>query len=94
MARRCRPTLRLLVDDLQLKIPAPETALDYLEHPILNKAHGFARSLPKNQRRIEAIKDTLVYRFTHGRSRVATWQHENGPWPLGSLPITRIEPPA
>jgi hypothetical protein len=64
--------LRFLQQDLGLEIPPPEGALDQIEHPIMNKAHGFAPSHPKNQKLIEAIKDTLVYRFTHGRSRVAT----------------------
>jgi hypothetical protein len=73
LARRCRPTLRLLTDDLRLPIPPPEVTLDNLAHPVLKKAHGYAPSHPQNQIRIESITDTMVYRFTHGRSRVATW---------------------
>jgi hypothetical protein len=47
--------------------------LGELEHPILAKARELADSYPQAQERILSIKDAPIYRFTHGRYRVATW---------------------
>src|SRR6266487_1321872 len=70
--RRARPTLRCLAD-LGIDLPSAAVPLDDLEHPVLKKAADLAPAHPDNQIRIQAIEDTMVYRFTHGRHRVLTW---------------------
>lgn len=67
-----RPTMRLLAD-LEIELPPLTMDLAHVEHDALQKARGMAPSYPRNMIRIEAITDTLVYRYTVGRHRVATW---------------------
>jgi hypothetical protein len=44
MARRVRPTLRCLRDDLGQAIPRADTPLDEIEHPLLvSHARGLSR---------------------------------------------------
>jgi len=79
-----RPTLRCLVD-LKLELPGAASRLDDIQHPVLEKASELASAHPANQVRIQAIEDTMVYRFTHGRHRVLTWldQETNIVWICG-----------
>lgn len=83
--RRARPTFRCL-SDLGLSIPAAAIRLDDVDHPVLRKAAELAPAHPENQIRIQAIGDTMVYRFTHGRNRVLTWlEHDtNIVWVCGA----------
>jgi hypothetical protein len=71
--RHVRITYRCLYIDLHLDVPPAATDLGSIDHPIMAKARQFAAEYPANQIRIQAIRDTVVYRFTHGRDRVATW---------------------
>jgi hypothetical protein len=74
--RRVRPTIRCLAD-LGVDAGTPfNTRLGALDHPVIEKARGLAPSYPENQVRIQAIEDTMVFRFTHGRTRVLTWLEE------------------
>lgn len=77
-ARRVRLTWRCLYVDLEEECPPPETDLSTLEHPIVRKVRELAASYPANLVRIQEIRDTMVYRFTHGRMRVATWLDDAG----------------
>jgi hypothetical protein len=67
-----RPTLRLL-DDLAINCPPLTEDIGQIDHDVLTKARAMASSYPLNTIRINAVTDTLVYRFTAGRYRVCTW---------------------
>jgi hypothetical protein len=67
-----RATLRCLRDDLRLEVDGP-ALISEIDHPILEKAASFAPAYPQNVVRFQAIPETLVFRFTHGRARVLTW---------------------
>lgn len=74
--RRVRPTLECL-GDLGIGVPPAGTALDEVAHAVLEKGRELAPAHPANQVRIQAIEETLVYRFTHGRHRVITWLEQD-----------------
>jgi hypothetical protein len=75
-ARSVRITYRCLFIDLHLDLPPADMDIGAIDHPILRKAREFAGSYPQNTIRIQQIQDAMVYRFTHGRDRVATWLDE------------------
>jgi hypothetical protein len=54
-------------------MPGPDVQIGSLDVPILVKARSLAPSYPSNLIRIQEIRDTLVYRYTHGRQRVVVW---------------------
>jgi hypothetical protein len=65
--------------DLDLEMPSGDVPLGDVEHPIIRKACELVHSFPANTIRINAIRDEMVYRFTHGRHRVVAWlEHERG----------------
>ncbi len=71
--RETRPTIRCLTEDLGIELPPPEIDIGELDDPVLKKSRSLSPSHPSNQKRIESVSERLVYRFTHGRLRVATW---------------------
>jgi hypothetical protein len=83
--RSVRATLRCL-GDLGIAVPPKTDRIEELNHAVLDKAAELAPAHPENQVRIQAIKDTMVFRFTHGRHRVATWLDEttNTLWVCGA----------
>jgi hypothetical protein len=77
-ARAVRPTWRCLYIDLHLDCPDADVDLGTIDHPAIRKAHDFAATYPANLIRVLEIRETMVFRYTHGRLRVATWLDENG----------------
>jgi hypothetical protein len=73
VADRVRPTLRCLVEDLQLAVPSLDVDLGTIDDPIVEEARRLAPDSPRGQKRILAIKSPLVYRLRHGDRRGATW---------------------
>jgi hypothetical protein len=73
MAERTRPTLRCVVEDLELPVPPIEVDLGDLDHILIKEARRVAPDSPKGQRRILAIKYPLVFRIRHAGLRGATW---------------------
>jgi hypothetical protein len=69
-------TWRCCYIDLGLELPPPGQGIGEIDHPVLRKAQELLDSFPLNLVRIQEIRDTLVYRFTHGRLRVAVWLEE------------------
>jgi hypothetical protein len=60
-------------------MPPADRGMHELDHPILRKARDLAPAFPDNCVRIQEIRGTMVYRFTHGRYRVAAWlEQERG----------------
>lgn len=72
-ARRTRITFRCLYIDLHEEMPPAEVDLETIDHPIMRKACAMTPDYPMNQVRIQEIREDHVFRFTHGRQRVATW---------------------
>jgi len=61
MARRARPTLRCLREDLGQTVPPADTPLDEVPHPLLAKAsERFADDTP--QERIASIDDQVLFK--------------------------------
>ena len=62
MARRVRPTLRCLREDLGQAIPCADTPLDEIEHPLLVKAAEQFTDDETPHERITAIDDRVVFK--------------------------------
>lgn len=75
--RRVRVTLRCLEEDLGIPLPATDTDLGQLDHPLVEECRRLAELAPRGQKRILAIDSPLVFRVSHGRWRGATWVDEN-----------------
>jgi hypothetical protein len=68
MARKARPTLRCLREDLGQAIPRADTPLDEIEHPLLVKAaEQFANDETPHER-IAAIDDRVLFKVKVQRS--------------------------
>ena len=81
MARRVRPTLRCLRDDLGQAIPRADTPLDEIEHPLLVKAVGQFTDDETPHERIAAIDDRVLFKVKVQRWRGAVWiDGDNAPW--------------
>ena len=81
MARRARPTLRCLRDDLGQAVPRADTPLDEIEHPLLVKAVGQFTSHETPHERIAAIDDQVLLKVKVQRWRGAVWIDGDGdPW--------------
>ena len=73
MAERARPTLRCLREDLVLAVPAVDTPLEEVSHPLLAKvAERFADDQTP-QERIAAIDDQVLFKVKVQRWRGAVW---------------------
>jgi hypothetical protein len=77
--RRPRPTLRCLVEDLELPLPSARTDLGTISHPAMDETRRVAPTTPDGQRRIVGLTQRMVFRLRHSRWRGATWHyHEHG----------------
>lgn len=72
-SRRGRPTLRCLVDDLDIELPPLNVDLGELDHPFLRELRRIAATSPQGQKRILSIAHPLVYRLRVSNERGATW---------------------
>jgi hypothetical protein len=81
MARKARPTLRCLREDLGQAIPRADTPLDGSEHPLLVKAAEQFADDETPHERIVAIDDRVLFKVKVQRWRGAVWvDGEGGPW--------------
>ena len=81
MARRVRPTLRCLREDLGRAIPRADAPLDEIEHPLLIKAAEQFTDDETPHERIAAIDDRVLLKVKVQRWRGAVWiDGEGGPW--------------
>jgi hypothetical protein len=82
MARRVRPTLRCLREDLQQAIPRADTPLNEIGHPLLAKAGEQFADDGTPHERIAAIDDRILFKVKIQRWRGAIWiDGEGGPYP-------------
>jgi hypothetical protein len=75
-ARRARPTIRCLTDDLGVELPGLDVDLGEVDHPLLAELRRVARESPTGQKRILSIDSPLVYRIRVSSHRGATWVDE------------------
>lgn len=75
--RRVRVTLRCLGADLGIPLPASDTDLGQLDHPLVEECRRLAELAPRGQKRILSIDNPLVFRVSHGRWRGASWVDED-----------------
>ena len=75
-ARRARPTLRCLSEDLGLELPSLDVDLGTLDHPMVEETRRIAPESPQGQKRILNIDHPLVYRLRVSGDRGATWVDE------------------
>ncbi len=74
--RRARPTIRCLVDDLDVELPGLAVDLGDIDHPLLDELRRVAPESPTGQKRILSIDHPLVYRIRVSSHRGATWVDE------------------
>ena len=55
-----RPTIRCLVDNLDLELPGLDGDLGEIDHPLLGEVRRLAQSSPQGQKRVLAIDRPLV----------------------------------
>jgi len=72
-ARRARPTIRCLVDDLDIELPELDVDLGDVDHPFLDELRRVAPESPTGQKRVLSIDHPLVYRIRVSAERGATW---------------------
>jgi hypothetical protein len=77
-ARRARPRLRCLLDDLGIDLPDLGTDLDELDDPWIEELRRIAPTSPTGQKRVLAIDYPLVYRLRVSSERGVTWLDEDG----------------
>jgi hypothetical protein len=75
-ARRSRPTIRCLVDDLDVELPGLDVDLGEVEHALREEFVRLAPESPTGQKRILSIEHPLVYRLRVSSHRGATWVDE------------------
>ena len=75
-ARRARPTIRCLNEDLGLELPGLDIDLEDLAHPFMDELRRVAPTSPDGQKRILSIDSPLVYRIRVSSERGATWVDE------------------
>ena len=82
MARRARPTVRCLRDDLKLPIPPIDKPLDELDHMLVSKAVQQFGDAGSARERIRAIDDQVLFKIKIQRWRGAVWVDEDdeNPW--------------
>lgn len=71
--RRARPTVRCLIEDLDLQLPGLDVDLGEIDHPWLKELHRIAPISPRGQKRILAIAYPLIFRLRVSSCRGATW---------------------
>lgn len=77
-ARRPRPTIRCLVEDLRIELPDLGTDLGDLDDPWIAELGRISPQSPMGQKRILSIAHPLVYRLRVSSERGATWLDEDG----------------
>jgi hypothetical protein len=81
MARRARPTLRCLREDLGQAIPPADTPLDEVPHPLLAKASERFADEATTGERIASVDDHVLFKVKVQRWRGAVWMAGDGiPW--------------
>ena len=81
MARRARPTLRCLREDLGQAVPPADTPLDEVPHPLLAKASERFAEDGSPQERIASVDDQLLFKVKVQRWRGAVWMADGSiPW--------------
>jgi len=75
--RRTRITQRCLSVDLRHALPSAGVDIGAIDHPVMRRARELTPSFPASLARVAEIDGTHVFRFTHGRDRVATWLDEH-----------------
>ena len=93
MARRVRPTLRCLREDLRQAVPRADTPLDEIEHPLLVKAAEHLTDDETPHERIAAIDDRVVFKVKVQRWRGAVWIDVEGALGLSRLAAGRTDHP-
>ena len=76
-ARRSRPTIRCLVEDLGVELPELSVDLGDIDHPWLEELRRIAPTSPTGQKRILSISHPVVYRLRVSGERGATWLDDN-----------------
>ena len=71
--RRARPTIRCLLDDLNIDLPDVDVDLGDLVDPMLEELRRIAPTSPRGQKRVLSIDQPLVYRIRVSDERGATW---------------------
>jgi len=72
-ARRCRPTLRCLTDDLGADLPGLDVDLGDVRDPLLDELRRVAPTSREGQKRILSVDHPLAYRIRVSSERGATW---------------------
>ncbi|HEY1454902.1 MAG TPA: hypothetical protein VGG31_00280 [Candidatus Dormibacteraeota bacterium] len=81
MAGRARPTLRCLREDLGQAVPAADTPLDEVPHPLLAKASERFADDGAPRVRIASVDDQVLFKVKVQRWRGAVWVADDGiPW--------------
>jgi hypothetical protein len=73
VARRARPTIRCVVDDLHFNLPSLDVDLGEINHPLLAEVRRLTPTSPQGQKRVLTINQRLVYRIRVSHYRGATW---------------------
>jgi hypothetical protein len=77
MARRARPTLRCLREDLGQALPPADTPLDEIPHPLLAKASERFADDGTPRERIASIDDEVLFKVKVQRWRGAVWMADD-----------------
>jgi hypothetical protein len=80
VAEPARPTLRCMREDLALPVPAVDTPLDEVAHPLVSKAAERFADSQTPQERIAAIDDQALFKVKVQRWRGAVWVDAGVPW--------------
>jgi hypothetical protein len=77
MARRARPTLRCLREDLMQVVPPADTPLDEVPHPLLAKASERFADDGTPRERIASVDDQVLFKVKVQRWRGAVWMADD-----------------
>lgn len=78
--RSARPTLRCLLEDLDVSLPPVTRPLDEIDHPVVAKAtEQFAETGTKHER-IRSVDDHVLFKVKVQRWRGAVWLDADLPW--------------
>ena len=81
MARRARPTVRCLREDLGQAVPPADMPLDEVPHPLLAKASERFADEGTARERIASVDDQVLFKVKVQRWRGAVWVADDGiPW--------------
>jgi hypothetical protein len=77
MARRARPTLRCLREDLGQAVPPADMPLDEVPHPLLAKASDRFADGGTPRERIASVDDQVLFKVKVQRWRGAVWMADD-----------------